>query len=82
MIFLLAGCNPPAAAPKVEEQQVEKLALRVSVVAPQRKTLVRRTEQPGQVRALEETPVFAKVTGFVSKVHVDIGDVVKGPLFP
>lgn len=79
MIVLLAGCNPPAAIPKLEEQKVEETALRVSAVTPQRKTLVRRTEQPGQVRALEETPLFAKVTGFVSKVHVDIGDVVKGP---
>lgn len=79
LILLLAGCGPPAGAPQGEEKQVEESALRVSVIAPQKKTLIRRTEQPGQVRALEETPVFAKVTGFVNKVHVDIGDAVQGP---
>ena len=79
LILLVAGCGPEAAAPKGEGHNAEESALRVSVIAPQKKTLIRRTEQPGQVRALEETPVFAKVTGFVGKVHVDIGDAVKGP---
>jgi HlyD family secretion protein len=79
LVLMFLGCNPPAVAPKEDEKPAEEAALRVSVVAPQKKTLIRRTEQPGQVRALEETPVFAKVTGFVSKVHVDIGDPVKGP---
>jgi multidrug resistance efflux pump len=51
----------------------------VTTIQPVRKTLVRRTEQPGQVFAFEEAPIFANVAGFVSKVHVDIGDKVKGP---
>jgi HlyD family secretion protein len=79
LLLLVVGCGPPAAAQKGEEKPAEEAALRVSVVAPQKKTLVRRTEQPGQVRAFEETPVFAEVTGRVKKVHVDVGDPVRGP---
>jgi len=79
LAMLLTGCGPPAAAQKGEEKPAEEAALRVSVVAPQKKSLVRRTEQPGQVRAFEETPVFAEVTGRVKKVHVDVGDPVRGP---
>lgn len=80
-VLALTGCNQQAGAPKDEQQPAGEGVMRVTVVSPQRKTLVRRTEQPGQVRALEETPVFAKVTGFVSKVHVDIGDEVQGPKY-
>src|SRR5262249_32939142 len=36
-------------------------------------------EQPGTVRAFEEAPLFVKLPGYVRKVHVDIGDKVKGP---
>jgi RND family efflux transporter MFP subunit len=79
LVLPLLGCSPPAAAPQGDEKPTEDAAMRVSVIAPQKKTLIRRTEQPGQVRALEETPIFAKVTGFVSKVRVDIGDAVHGP---
>ena len=78
---LFAGCWPEAAVVKEGAKASEESVMRVTVVAPQKKTLVRRTEQPGEVRALEETPIFAKVTGFVSKVQVDIGDPIKGPTF-
>lgn len=81
VLLLLSGCTEPAAVPKDEQKSADEAPMRVSVVTPQKKTLVRRTEQPGQVRAVEETPVFAKATGFVSKVHVDIGDAIKGPTF-
>lgn len=52
-------------------------ALRVNAGKPARKTLVRRTEQPGQIDALEQAPLFAKVSGFITKIHADIGDRVK-----
>lgn len=55
--------------------------VKVTPVKPARKTLVRRVEQPGQIEAFEETPLFAKVTGYVKKVHVDIGDHVTGPRY-
>ncbi len=52
-------------------------AMRVATITPVRKTLIRRVEQPGEIHAFEQTPLYSKVTGFISKVHVDIGDRVK-----
>jgi RND family efflux transporter MFP subunit len=49
---------------------------RVTVGRPQRKTLVRTTTQPARIEAFEQTPLFAKLSGFVKEVHVDIGDAV------
>jgi RND family efflux transporter MFP subunit len=51
----------------------------VTPIKAVRKTLVRFAEQPGQVAALEQTPLLAKVSGYVRKIHVDIGDEVSGP---
>ncbi|HWA97977.1 MAG TPA: efflux RND transporter periplasmic adaptor subunit [Pirellulales bacterium] len=52
---------------------------RAQVVAdkPQRKTLKLTTTQPAHIQAFEHTPLFAKITGYVETVLVDIGDVVK-----
>lgn len=55
--------------------------VRVATIHAQRKTLVRRTEQPGQIEAFEEAPLVAKVAGYVRRLHVDIGDDVTGPKF-
>lgn len=75
---LAAGCtnSPLAAPPKATPKQAI-----VSVVKPERKSLRRTVEQPGTVRAYEETPIFARLAGFVQKVHVDIGDQVRGPKY-
>jgi RND family efflux transporter MFP subunit len=50
-----------------------------TVVHPQKKMLPRVIEQPGSVRAYEETPLYAKLAGYVKAVKVDIGDAVEGP---
>ena len=54
-------------------------AIKVTPITPVRKTLVRVVEQPGQVEAFQEAPLFAKVTGYVKKLNVDLGDLVSGP---
>jgi len=53
--------------------------MRVAPIRPVRKTLIRWTVQPGQLEAFEETPLYAKLAGYVEKMHVDIGDRVTGP---
>ncbi len=53
------------------------LVARVTVVSPLKKRLIRTVEQPGTIEPIEQTPIHAKVTGYVSKVHVDLGDRVK-----
>jgi len=70
----LAGCSgkaestPPAAG-----------VTRVAPKSPERKRLVRVIEQPGAVHAYEETLMYARVSGFVGKVRVDIGARIDGP---
>jgi RND family efflux transporter MFP subunit len=49
----------------------------VPAARPQRKTLVRTTTQPARIEAFEETPLFAKVSGYVKQVHKDIGDSIE-----
>src|SRR5205823_7619286 len=45
----------------------------VQVARPERRTLTRLIEQPARVEAFEQTPIFAKIAGYVGKVHVEIG---------
>lgn len=82
LILMVAhsGCQQPT-APNSAASAVESAhgVMRVTPIKPTRKTLVRTTEQPGQIEAFEETAIHAKLAGFVKKVHVDIGDKVTGP---
>ncbi len=77
-LLALAGCQQQSDSTTTTSTSAV-LALRVTPIKPERKTLIRRTEQPGEVHALEVAPLIAKVTGYVRKVHVDIGDRVTGP---
>src|SRR5262245_55627881 len=84
LISLATGCgNPQNSLTSAEgkENGPESALMRVTPIRPERKTLIRWTEQPGHIEAFEETPVYAKVAGYVEKMHVDIGDPVTGPQF-
>src|SRR5262249_40237339 len=73
---LVAGCHGEAsrdAAPKITAPP------KVTIVAPKKASLTRIVEQPGTVRPYEETPLVARLTGYVKKVRVDIGQKVRGP---
>lgn len=54
---------------------------RVEVVQPQRKTIRQVVEQPASLDAMETTPVYSRVAGYLGKVAVDMGDRVAGPKF-
>ena len=49
----------------------------VEVDHPRRATVVKRLETNATLEAFEETDLFAKVSGYLSDVRVDIGDHVK-----
>jgi RND family efflux transporter MFP subunit len=49
----------------------------VTTETPKKETLHRRIEQPGDVHAYEQTPMYARISGLVNKVYKDIGDEVK-----
>ena len=78
MSALLMGCDPAGTTTSSSDESTHG-AMRVTPIKAVRKTLVRTTEQPGQIEAFEETAIHAKLAGFVKKVHVDIGDKVAGP---
>ena len=69
------GCNQPST---VKADLASGPAVpRVEVVKPERATIRRATEQPGQIEAFEVTAIYAKVSGYVEKWTVDIGAKVK-----
>ncbi len=70
---LACGCSdpkPPAASPISVDPTVK-------VVHALPRTIVRTVEQPGVIGVYERTATYAKVSGYVRKWHVDIGDAVK-----
>src|SRR6201985_2416179 len=50
---------------------------RVEVVRPRRVTVAQRLQTNATLEAFEEADLFAKVSGYLSEVRVDIGDHVK-----
>jgi multidrug efflux pump subunit AcrA (membrane-fusion protein) len=70
---LLCGCSrsDPAPASPIS------LDPAVKVVHARYRTVKRTVEQPGVIGAYERTALYAKVSGFVQKWNVDIGDRVK-----
>ena len=49
----------------------------VQVIKPQYRKIVRKVGQPSFVESYERTSIFPKVTGYIEKWNVDIGDTVK-----
>ncbi len=68
--FNLAGCTTPSGIAKQADGSVK-------TDTPKKKLLRRVIEQPATVEAFEETPLLARIPGYVAKVAKDIGDEVK-----
>jgi len=66
-----AGCGRHEAASTGET------AAAMQVVRPERRTITRVVEQPSFVVAYERTSVYPKMTAYIEKWNVDIGDKVK-----
>ena len=67
----LASCSPEAPiAPEASEPQ----AVAVSVVTPERRDLVDSIELAGAIVPDEQVTVYAKVSGYLKSLTVDIGD--------
>src|SRR5947209_8074267 len=83
-----AGCQrptpaagPPGAADTAKADAAKTEAAKaeavVRVVKPRRETVRHPIEQPGfNIEAYEETPLYARISGYVRKWHADIGDEV------
>jgi len=80
LTILAGGCQQSSAQTEKklpDASSSPEPAARVSVIKPQRKNLERRCDQPGEIMPLEETPIYAKIAGYVQSVNVDIGDRIK-----
>jgi multidrug resistance efflux pump len=75
-----AGCGQQAGEKeKTGDKSAKEAARAVDVVRPERHTVRQQLGQPGHIEAFEETPLYARIPGYIRKVHVDIGDEIKGP---
>src|ERR1700722_5237741 len=71
-LLLALGCNRPDAGSggNAPATTAETPTPTVTTVKPERGILRRSVRQPGHIQAFEQTPVFAKIPGFVQKWHV------------
>jgi HlyD family secretion protein len=76
-LLLLPGLACGCSDPKPHPASPISLDPAVKVVHAETRTIVRTVEQPGVIGAYERTALYAKVSGFVQKWNVDIGDRVK-----
>jgi len=75
LLVLSAGCTrteTPAQAPKPKEPEVQ-------VGKP--RLMTRVIEQPATIEAFEETPLVAHISGYIEKMHADMGQRVTGPRY-
>lgn len=73
-LFALTGCGHQTT---IASQTATIEPAEVSVANPVRRTIRYTVEQPGRVEPFEQTPIYAKIAGYVRTVCVDIGDRVK-----
>jgi RND family efflux transporter MFP subunit len=71
--LLYLGASPPSKATTAAPESRPS----VDVVKPGREILVQRVQSNATLEAFEDADLFAKVSGYLSDVRVDIGDHVK-----
>ncbi len=72
LLGLLGGCSHREG--KTEDQEAIP---QVQTAHPQPRTIVREVKQPGYLRPYEETPIYAKIAGYIQDIKVDRGSIVK-----
>jgi RND family efflux transporter MFP subunit len=65
-----SGCNHKSEASAAPTPAAKPT---VTTVHPERRTLRHTIEQPGTVEAFEQAPLYAKISGYVKAVNVNIG---------
>lgn len=72
-LSLFLGCSRPRAVGQKDAYQ-PKSPTRVTVVTPERGALSRDLSLIATVEAYEQVPLYAKVSGYVKSLGVDLGD--------
>jgi RND family efflux transporter MFP subunit len=80
LMMLATGCYQTSKGSADQKPEASRERDRPEAASPaivvkfKRMTLQWTTQGPGYIRAYEQTPMFAKIAGYVKKWHVDIGD--------
>jgi RND family efflux transporter MFP subunit len=76
LVMAALGCHKPIAAVAQADAstQADESKPRVVASKPSRQTIEVYTVQPARIQAYEESPLLARVAGYVDEIHVDIGD--------
>jgi multidrug efflux pump subunit AcrA (membrane-fusion protein) len=71
-----AGCGQSSQGPSkvAVDPALDASNASAKVIKPEKKTIPLRVRQPGYVQAFEQTPMYAKIAGYVRKWNVDIDD--------
>jgi HlyD family secretion protein len=77
MTIALAGASGCARRSSAASPRPALEPDRVQVVHPVRRTLKRFIEEPGYVVAIEQTPIYARLPGYVEEVLVDMNALVE-----
>jgi len=70
----VTGCGRPSEKKAAHPAQA---VMRIEAIKPERHTVQRSVGEPGQLEAVETTPIHAKIAGYVRKVNTDIGYEIK-----
>jgi RND family efflux transporter MFP subunit len=78
-VVTVAGCglSPQGPSKGPEGPAAEPSSSSISIVKPERRAIPLSVRQPGSIQAYEQTPIFAKIAGYVRKWTVDIGAQVR-----
>ena len=77
LVVFLAGCQATSKENKEAKVSSAKQAVSVAVVHAIEQQPVYKLKLPGELHPYESVDVFAKVKGFVRKIHVDVGSKVR-----
>jgi RND family efflux transporter MFP subunit len=75
----LAGCRPSSTAPQGSKgDNAEAGPPKVTIVMPEQTTVRLSINRPGyNIEAYQRTPLYARISGYIGKWHVDIGAKVR-----
>ena len=77
LVGITGWYSRPHAAPLPAAPEPTAETKRTTTVRPEQRTIRRTIEQPGQIEGFEQTPLFAKIAGYVAEWKHDIGDAVR-----
>jgi HlyD family secretion protein len=79
VLALLAALTAPGCSQQTKTEQVTSVVepLSVRVTQPKTRDIVRVIGQPSFVESYERTSIYPKLSAYITKWHVDIGDKVK-----